>query len=76
MNAALRAALEDDPETLQRLMQQPDVQAMRASDAEAAWFLDKIESQGIEAAMAHSGNPAFNRLLQVVPSNCSLCYIL
>jgi hypothetical protein len=76
MNAALRAALEDDPETLQRLMQHPDVQAMRASDAEAAWFLDKIQSQGIEAAMAHLGNPAFNRLLQVMPSSCSLCYIL
>jgi len=64
-NPAQLAALAD-PETLQRLMQHPDVLAIRASDAEAASLLDQIQSQGIGAAMAHIGSPAFNRLLQVL----------
>ena len=72
-NPAQLAALAD-PETLQRLMQHPDVVAIRASDAEAASLLDQIQSQGIGAAMAHIGSPAFNRLLQVThppPAHCA-----
>jgi hypothetical protein len=46
-------------------MQHPEVQAIRASDAEAAVLLDQLQSQGIGAAMSHMGSPAFNRLLQV-----------
>jgi hypothetical protein len=71
INALLRDAIED-PETLQRLMQHPDVLAIRACDAEAASLLDQIQSQGIKAAVAHIGSAAFNRLLQVAPSACSL----
>ena len=73
INALLRDAIED-PETLQRLMQHPDVLAIRACDAEAASLLDQIQSQGIGAAMAHIGSPAFNRLLQVTlppPAHCA-----
>jgi small glutamine-rich tetratricopeptide repeat-containing protein alpha len=72
-NPAQLASLAD-PETLQRLMQHPDVLAIRASDAEAASLLDQIQSQGIGAAMAHIGSPAFNRLLQVThppPAHCA-----
>jgi small glutamine-rich tetratricopeptide repeat-containing protein alpha len=64
-NPAQLAALAN-PETLQQLMQHPDVVAIRASDAEAAALLDQLQSQGIGAAMAHMGSPAFNRLLQVM----------
>ncbi len=74
INALLRDAFKD-PETLQRLMQHPDVLAIRASDAEAASLLDQIQSQGIGAAMSHIGSPAFNRLLQVAPPACVLCCV-
>lgn len=73
-NPAQLAALAD-PETLQRLMQHPEVLAIRASDAEAASLLDQIQSQGIGAAMSHIGSPAFNRLLQVAPPACVLCCV-
>jgi len=63
-NPAQLAALAN-PETLHQLMQHPEVQAIRASDAEAAVLLDQLQSQGIGAAMSHMGSPAFNRLLQV-----------
>jgi hypothetical protein len=43
INALLRDAIED-PETLQRLMQHPDVVAIRACDAEAASLLDDDQS--------------------------------
>jgi small glutamine-rich tetratricopeptide repeat-containing protein alpha len=71
-NPAQLAALAN-PETLQQLLQHPDVQAIRASDAEAAALLDQIQSQGIGAAMAHMGSPAFNRLLQVAVARCPFC---
>lgn len=71
-NPAQLAALAN-PETLQQLMQHPDVQAIRASDAEAAALLDQIQSQGIGAAMQHMGSPAFNRLLQVLRAAAPTC---
>ena len=72
INALLRDAFKDPK--MRRLMQHPDVLAIRASDAEAASLLDQIQSQGIGAAMAHIGSPAFNRLLQVThppPAHCA-----
>jgi small glutamine-rich tetratricopeptide repeat-containing protein alpha len=70
-NPAQLAALAN-PETLQQLMQHPDVVAIRAADPEAAALLDQLQSQGIGAAMAHMGSPAFNRLLQVARTLASL----
>jgi small glutamine-rich tetratricopeptide repeat-containing protein alpha len=71
-NPAQLAALAN-PETLHQLMQHPEVQAIRASDAEAAVLLDQLQSQGIGAAMSHMGSPAFNRLLQVPPPPPCCC---
>jgi small glutamine-rich tetratricopeptide repeat-containing protein alpha len=70
-NPAQLAALAN-PETLQQLLQHPDVVAIRASDAEAAALLDQLQSQGIGAAMSHMGSPAFNRLLQVMRKVCTI----
>ena len=74
-NPAQLAALAN-PETLHQLMQHPEVQAIRASDAEAAALLDQLQSQGIGAAMAHMGSPAFNRLLQACHVHVSYCFVL